>query len=355
MTAAGGHSAVSGFWFAVGIPLQECNRRPFIATWVSMTSLNALAVAMLCAGVAPSVLCAPHVPASDAEVIEHLPRRTDPAQQEFLALRSRLAAAPDDMPLALTLARRYIGQSRVEGDPRYLGYAQAALAPWYDKLDPPTEVRVLRATLLQSTHQFPASLRDLDAVVKADPRNAQAWLTRATVLQVMGDYARATQSCNELRSLAPALITITCLSNVASLNGQARQSYERLKSALTKAPDVDPGIRIWVTTLLAEMAERLGEFPAAEEYFKTALAVDDADSYLLGAYADFSTGPTARSRSRPTAKRQDARRCAAAALCARLAGDRQPRRRRTGGAAQVPLRRGHAARRHRASARTVAL
>ncbi|MEO6353597.1 MAG: hypothetical protein ABI575_09820 [Oxalobacteraceae bacterium] len=252
-----------------------------------MTSFKALAIAALFSGVAPSIWGAPRIPLNDAEVIEHLPRRTDPAQQEFRALRSRLAASPEDMPLALSLARRYISQSRVEGDPRYLGYAQAALAPWYDKADPPTEIRVMRATLLQSTHQFPASLRDLDAVVQADPHNAQAWLTRATVLQVMGEYARATQSCNALRALAPVLITITCLSNVASLNGQARQSYAHLKSALARASEVDPAIRIWVSTLLAEMAERLGEFPAAEEHFKTALAVDEGDSYLLGAYADF--------------------------------------------------------------------
>lgn len=252
-----------------------------------MTSIKVAILGLLLTSVVPSAWCIPYVPVSDAQVIEHLPRRTDPAQQEFRALRSRLAASPNDMPLALTLARRYISQSRIEGDPRYLGYAQAALAPWYDKVDPPTPVRVMRATLLQSTHQFPASLRDLDAVVKADPGNAQAWITRATVMQVTGDYARATQSCNELRSLAPTLITITCLSNVASLNGHARQSYERLKSALAKAPDVDPGIRIWVTTLLAEMAERLGEYPASEEHFKAALALDDADSYLLGAYADF--------------------------------------------------------------------
>ncbi|MGV8893432.1 MAG: tetratricopeptide repeat protein [Burkholderiaceae bacterium] len=252
-----------------------------------MTSFKALAVAVLFSSVAPAVWSAPRIPLNDAEVIEYLPRRADPAQQEFRALRSRLAASPDNMPLALTLARSYISQSRVEGDPRYLGYAQAALAPWYDKTDPPTEIRVMRATLLQSTHQFPASLRDLDAVLTADPHNAQAWLTRATVLQVTGEFARATQSCNALRPLAPTLITITCLSNVASLNGQARQSYVHLKSALAMAPDVDPGIHIWVTTLLAEMAERLGEFQAAEEHFKTALAVDDADSYLLGAYADF--------------------------------------------------------------------
>ncbi len=204
-----------------------------------------------------------------------------------MSLRSRLAASPQDMPLALMLAQRYITQSRVDGDPRYLGYAQAALAPWYDQPDPPTAVRVIRATLMQSIHQFPASLRDLDAVLKADPRNAQAWITRATVLQVMGDYAHATQSCNALRSLAPTLIAITCLSNVRSLNGHARQSYEQLKSALAQAPGADPGIKIWVITLLAEMAERLGKFTAAEGHFKTALTLDNADSYLLGAYADF--------------------------------------------------------------------
>ena len=76
-----------------------------------------------------SVQASPYKPANDAQVIEVLPRRSDPVQRELHALRARLDATPNDLPLATTLAQRYIAMSRSETDPRYLGYAQAALAP----------------------------------------------------------------------------------------------------------------------------------------------------------------------------------------------------------------------------------
>jgi Tfp pilus assembly protein PilF len=44
---------------------------------------------------------------------------------------------------------------------------------------------------------------------------------------------------------------------------------------------------VWVATLLGEMAARLGRHDAAEAHYREALALDAADSYLLGAYADF--------------------------------------------------------------------
>ena len=60
---------------------------------------------------------------------------------------------------------------------------------------PPEPVLVLRATLRQSTHQFPAALADLDQAVKRNSDDVQAWLTRATVQTVTGDFGAARASC----------------------------------------------------------------------------------------------------------------------------------------------------------------
>jgi Tfp pilus assembly protein PilF len=242
-----------------------------------------LALALL----APAVHAAPRIPSRGDEVIEHLPRRADPVQQELRRLRARLAANPGDLALATGIAQRYIVTAREETDPRYLGYAQAALAPWWNSAAPPPEVRLLRATLLQSTHHFPEALRDLDAVVAADPRNSQAWLTRATVQTVRGDYAAATASCARLSSLATELVTITCIANVAGMSGRAAKSEALLDATLRRAGEIDPGMRAWVLTLLAEMASRRGDAAAAEQRFGRALALTPRDSYLVGAYADF--------------------------------------------------------------------
>ena len=229
----------------------------------------------------------PRIPADGNQVVERLPSRFDPVQRELRRLRSELSAKPGDPGLASALAQRYIEQARIEGDPRYLGYAQAALAPWWAQPQPPEQVLVLRATLRQSTHQFPAALADLDQAVQRDSGNVQAWLTRATVQMVTGNLGAARASCMRLYARAPALVVQTCLSSVGSISGQAAASYRQLEEAQARHPLDAPGIRIWVATLLAEMAERGGDAAGAEAHFRQAMAAGEPDSYLLGAYADF--------------------------------------------------------------------
>lgn len=230
---------------------------------------------------------APYTPSNGSEVLEKLPSRNDPAQQEFRRLRTALARDPKNLRVAVDLGRRYIETWRDGGDPRYLGYAQAALAPWWDMPDPPIAARVMRATLLQSTHRFTAALADLDAVLRDDRNNAQAWLTRGTVLTVLGDYPEARKSCMQLSSLAPAVITQTCLYQVENLSGNAEKSYNELNQAFKNNPDADPGIKLWILTLLAEMSLRLGDTTAAQTHFQQALALGNPDNYLLAAYTDF--------------------------------------------------------------------
>lgn len=230
---------------------------------------------------------APYIPASGQQVIETLPRRGDPVQQELRRLRSQLNAAPNDLTLAATLAKRYIAIGRDETDPRYLGYAQAVLAPWWWLSAPPPQVRLLRATLLQSSHQFKPALEDLNAVLAVDKNNAQAWLTRATVQTVQGDYTAATASCAHLSSLSTELVTVTCIANVGAVTGRALKSEHLLDLTLERSANAPADLQLWALTLLAEMAQRRDDKLVAEARYKRALAMAPRDSYLLGAYADF--------------------------------------------------------------------
>ena len=230
----------------------------------------------------------PYVPADDQQIVERLPYTpSDPTTRELRRLREQLRREPENLKLAVRLARRYIEAGRITADPRYAGYAQAALGPWWDLKAPPVEVLVLRATLLQRMHDFRAALADLDTVLKSHPYAAQARLTRATVLQVQGFYDRAKEECLALRALVDELVWAACLANVTSLNGDLRASHDRLRTVLQRHPDADADTRSWVLTMLAEMAARAGMPEAAEQHFRAALAVGGADSYLLGAYSDF--------------------------------------------------------------------
>lgn len=236
--------------------------------------------------VAAAAGAAPFVPTDDAQVLERLPGRSSSQYRELKSLQAAAAQSPGDVARATALAKAYIRVSRLEGDPRFLGYAQAALAPWWKDTNAPTPVLVLRATILQSSHQFDAALADLRLVMQREPRNAQAALTAATVLTVQGSYAQAREACARLSGVAPEIYRVICIAAVDSVNGNATQAYAALQDALVRLPRVDAAARAWGETLLAEIAHRRGD-GAAEAHFKAALNAGERDLYLLGAYADW--------------------------------------------------------------------
>jgi Tfp pilus assembly protein PilF len=251
-------------------------------------SLRTVICAFLITAASVPAGAAPFVPQSDGQVLERLALSpSDPVMRELSALRSQLTREPDNLPLASRVAQGYLELGRVSGDPRYAGYAEAALAPWWRLDQAPQEVLVLRATLRQRMHEFHAALADLGKVLSANPRNAQARLTRATVLQVQAEYEGAREDCRALQHSTQELVWTACLANVNGATGQLFESYQQLRTALERSRNAQPGVQSWVVTSLAEMAARAGMTHEAETHFRAALAQEPTDFYLLGAYADF--------------------------------------------------------------------
>jgi Tfp pilus assembly protein PilF len=232
-------------------------------------------------------LAAPFVPSDDRQVLERLPSgAAAPRMREMAALRQRLNADPRNADLAVQLARRYYEETAAEGDPRYIGYAQAALAPWWSLADPPPAVRVMRAVLLQFNHHFDAAMADLAAAVQAQPDNGEAWAWQASIAMVQAQYPQARTACERLAPMASPLIGVACLAAVDAVTGRAAPAAAALRKALQQA-DVSASEMLWALTRLAEIEERRGDFAAAEAAFKQALALGITDGYLLAAYADF--------------------------------------------------------------------
>jgi hypothetical protein len=236
---------------------------------------------------APLAAAAPYTPSNDQQVLERLPSGASaPRLRELAALRRQLSAEPRNADLAVQLARRYYEETAAEGDPRYIGYAQAALAPWWELPDPPPDVRVMRAVLRQFGHGFDAAMADLVAVTAQQPDNAEAWAWQASIAMVQARYAQARGACERLAPLASPLIGVACLAAVDGVTGRAAAAAEALRTALQQA-DVSAPERLWALTRLAEIDERRGDFAAAESAFRRALALGVTDGYLLAAYADF--------------------------------------------------------------------
>lgn len=175
---------------------------------------------------------------------------------------------------------------RATADPRFVSYAQATLGPWVAGPHPDPAALTLTATSLQYLHRFDTALRLLDQALAIQRFNAQAWLTKATVLQVQGHFAEARQACRPLIQISGQLIALTCLTSVNSLTGKLNSSYLALRGVFTDDPRLDSGVRVWILDQLADMAQRQGDDAAAEHWYQAALHVNPQDGYTKGEFAD---------------------------------------------------------------------
>jgi tetratricopeptide (TPR) repeat protein len=236
------------------------------------------AAALLSAAHLPAAHAGPYLPGSDSAVLAELPagtRHTDVSAR-------RVARGRVDV--AIPLAQFYIQQSRISGDLRYLGYAQAVLAPWVKQSSPVPDVLVLQATLQQSRHEFTASLASLDRALTARPHDPQALLIRATVLRVLGRYAEAGVACEAFSGLVDPRLGALCVQSLRGLNGHLESAYPALMQVSTQGWLNSE--KSWLYSELGEMAVRLGRDADAQQWFQLDLTLVPADFYVRAAYAD---------------------------------------------------------------------
>jgi tetratricopeptide (TPR) repeat protein len=242
-----------------------------------------LAAVLLAAALADSAGAAPYVPASDSAVLVELPAGTRHVDGSARRL------AQQRLDVALPMAQFYIQRSRATGDLRYLGYAEAVLAPWIeqtriDRSNPSPQALVLHATVQQSLHQFDAALATLDRALALRPDDAQGWLTRATVLRVMGRYPEAADACEHFAAVADVSLSALCRESLRALNGELAAAYQALRQAPMQG--LLPAERAWMDAELGEMAVRLGRDSDAERWFLEDLRLSPEDFYVRAAYAD---------------------------------------------------------------------
>lgn len=239
-----------------------------------------LVLGLAITAIAAAAHAEPLLPASDAEVVERLPASGGAAREERRA-RRLLAQQPDDVALALRLARAGLERSRSSGDPRHAGLALAALRHWSDPASAPPEVLLLQATLDQHLHEFDAAARKLETLLQRRPRDAQGWLTLATVRRVQGRYGDADVACRRLAAAGTALHAAACAAENDGLRGRFEQARAVLQR-LAATPRLDGPTRAWLLTTRAELEQRAGDPQAAETAWRAALQAAPESYALLG-------------------------------------------------------------------------
>ena len=252
-----------------------------------MKSLRTTTISVLIVAAIALVAVAkePYIPSSDNEVLETLPKSL--VSDELTTLRRQLSASPNDLDLAVKVAGRYLSMGSLEGDPRFFGYARAALKPWWDKDDPPPKILRLRAKLHEKEHRYDDALVDLRKLLEQEPKNSQAWIEVANILRVQGKYEDAWEACNALAKFGGEIPHALCRIPLQAATGKAQAADKSLKSILPKVETDFPSVVQWVHTMQSKVAHALGRLEETEQFFKEALAKNPQDKYIIRDYADF--------------------------------------------------------------------
>lgn len=226
-------------------------------------------------------------PASDDEVLETLPKQLLNDLAETTELRRKLASDPQNAKLASQVAAELLSIGNQQGDPRFYGYARAALKPWWQATTADASILRLRAKLKEKDHLYDEALADLQLLVEQDPRNVQAWVEIANIHRVLGQYDEALRACETLSKIAGPERTLLCRIPIQAVTGEAEQAYKSLEITSRAAKKQWPAAVQWVLTMQAKIARALGRDEAAERHLREGLANDPTDFYMIREYADF--------------------------------------------------------------------
>ena len=231
----------------------------------------------------------PFTPTDDATVVEQLPTLAAWSRDER-RLRRELARQPRDSRLAIEAAQSLLQQARAQGDARYAGRAMGVLQAWQPMTAAsPPPILVMHATVAQYLHDFDGAARSLNWALAANPRDAQGWLTLATIYRVQGDYAKSDAACRAVGQQGQPLYAAACLAENAGLRGDYDSARATLHNLLASRLLRDPrqaATRQWLWASVAEVEELAGRPAAAEAAYRQTRGAGES-TYDALAYSDF--------------------------------------------------------------------
>lgn len=236
--------------------------------------------ALPCVLWAAAVQAAPFTPASNDVVIASWPASPISGAQEpnFQEVRPDSATVLAEIGTYLEAAGR-------PGNAHLYGLAEARLKPLIDNNTDSADAWLAWAQVQQHQHQFDDAMFALSEVFRREPGSINAHLLAARLHLIQDKPKAASEACLRLLGHADLLTTTGCALEAAAVQGELEPSYRQLRRLVDRQGFPLDERGPWLRQILADMALRLGDPSAAEQWLSVGDLPNATVSYL-GQWAD---------------------------------------------------------------------
>jgi tetratricopeptide (TPR) repeat protein len=190
-------------------------------------------------------------------------------------LRDSVRSDPSDAQAAVGLGDAYYQRSRETGDAR--NYARAERAYNAALAAEPDNVAAISglATIALARHQFADGLDLAQRAHRAEPDLVAPYAALVDGLIETGRYDAAARKLDRMLRLKPTLAAYSRVSYYRELNGDLPGAARALEAAVSAGSGTIEG-SAYIRALSADLAAVRGRYAAAEQGYRSALAIDPA-------------------------------------------------------------------------------
>lgn len=163
-----------------------------------------------------------------------------------------------------------IRQYSLSGDDALLERGWALLDAANASEKPTVNEQLQRTWLLQAQHRFDEALEQTRQILAAQPRNPQAWLLRASIATVQGNYDIARHACRQTALSVALPVSLACSARLA----QTKQEKLIAFNTLSRLPQTSLSAELapWVWSIMADLARDSGLENEAEHWYQQSIA-----------------------------------------------------------------------------------
>jgi tetratricopeptide (TPR) repeat protein len=196
-------------------------------------------------------------------------------------LLDKIKVNPNDNKAKLQLAMAYIQEGRVTGDHDYYDEASVKLLNQVLSAEPKNfDAMCCKATVLLSQHHFQDGLKIAQEAVKINPSNAFVYGILCDANVELGNYDEAVKMADKMSATRPDLRSYTRVSYLREIFGDNKGAIDAMRMALESGyPALEQ--TEWTRCQLGHLYENNGDTLNAAFQYKKSLSIRENYPYAL--------------------------------------------------------------------------